>query len=79
MADNLLKTAFMAVASCSIVHIGFAAFGVETFFHGLGDFIREGFSNAAGTELPNMANLGLSGTNATAGACHFHGNALICH
>lgn len=40
MADgagsSLLQTAFMAVASCAAVHVGFAAFGLEPILHDLG-------------------------------------------
>ncbi len=35
-SGSFLKTAFMAVASCFVVHLGFTYFGVEEWFHDLG-------------------------------------------
>ena len=36
-----LKGIFTAVASCTLVHIGFATFGLEYLFHDWGDSLRE--------------------------------------
>lgn len=44
MAEGLsfLKTAFLAVASCAAVHVGFAFFGVEHIFDEIGAWAAGG-------------------------------------
>jgi hypothetical protein len=40
--DGLLTTAFWAVAGCTIVHLGFAAFGLDAVIHGAGHALGVG-------------------------------------
>lgn len=42
-AHSLLSTAFMAVASCALVHVGFVAFGLESVFDQVGHGVAEAF------------------------------------
>lgn len=44
---SVLKVVFGAVASCALVHIGFAAFGVEPLLHAAGDALTGGVGEVA--------------------------------
>jgi hypothetical protein len=68
--SSLLKTAFLAVAGCAAVHIGFVAFGVEGLLHQAGHAV-------AGVLPGGGVSEAVAGVSGGAG-CHFHGTELVC-
>ena len=46
-ADSVLTAVFGAVASCALVHIGFAVFGIEPLLHAAGEALTEGATELA--------------------------------